>query len=99
MIFNPLEACFAPAVAALLVLGGSFTYLDPANFPIDFAPDLPREQAAFEARSQVLTAAKVFTTPMTVAATVVAGASHSVYESRPKEVAAVIEDAAQHAQG
>jgi pimeloyl-ACP methyl ester carboxylesterase len=25
------------------------------------------------------------------------GASHSVYESRPKEVAAVIEDAAQHA--
>ncbi len=26
------------------------------------------------------------------------GASHSVYESRPKEVAAVIEEAAQHAQ-
>jgi pimeloyl-ACP methyl ester carboxylesterase len=30
--------------------------------------------------------------------TEVKGASHSVYESRPKEVAAVIEDAAQHAQ-
>ncbi len=30
--------------------------------------------------------------------TVVQGASHSVYESRPKEVAAVIEDAAKHAQ-
>jgi pimeloyl-ACP methyl ester carboxylesterase len=30
--------------------------------------------------------------------TVLAGASHSVYESRPKEVAAVIEDAAKHAQ-
>src|SRR5258705_165258 len=29
--------------------------------------------------------------------TVIGGASHSVYESRPKEVAAVIEDAAQHA--
>jgi pimeloyl-ACP methyl ester carboxylesterase len=28
--------------------------------------------------------------------TVLEGASHSVYESRPKEVAAVIEDAAQH---
>jgi pimeloyl-ACP methyl ester carboxylesterase len=28
---------------------------------------------------------------------VLEGASHSVYESRPKEVAAVIEDAAQHA--
>ena len=26
------------------------------------------------------------------------GASHSVYESRPKEVAALIEEAAQHAQ-
>ncbi|HEY9347153.1 MAG TPA: alpha/beta fold hydrolase, partial [Inquilinus sp.] len=29
--------------------------------------------------------------------TVLQGASHSVYESRPKEVAAVIEDAARHA--
>jgi len=29
--------------------------------------------------------------------TVLDGASHSVYESRPKEVAAVIEDAAEHA--
>ena len=29
--------------------------------------------------------------------TVLRGASHSVYESRPKEVAAVIEDAAEHA--
>jgi pimeloyl-ACP methyl ester carboxylesterase len=29
--------------------------------------------------------------------TVVSGASHSLYESRPKEVAAAIEDAAQHA--
>jgi hypothetical protein len=28
----------------------------------------------------------------------VKGASHSVYESRPKEVAALIEQAAQHAQ-
>jgi pimeloyl-ACP methyl ester carboxylesterase len=29
--------------------------------------------------------------------TVIPGASHSVYESRPKEVTAVIEDAAKHA--
>jgi pimeloyl-ACP methyl ester carboxylesterase len=28
----------------------------------------------------------------------VKGASHSVYQSRPKEVAAIIEEAAQHAQ-
>jgi pimeloyl-ACP methyl ester carboxylesterase len=107
-----------------------FTYLDPADFYHDFGADLPREQAAFESRSQIPTAASVFTTPMTAAAwhvkpswAIVAGAdriinpdlerwyyartrshtvelegaSHSVYESRPKEVAAVIEDAAQHA--
>jgi pimeloyl-ACP methyl ester carboxylesterase len=107
-----------------------FTFLDPEVFPDDFAADLPREQAEFESRSQVLTAAQVFTAPMNAAAwktkpswgivsgadkiinpdlerwyykrahshtTELAGASHSAYESRPKEVAAVIEDAAQHA--
>ena len=109
----------------------SYTYLTPADFPKDFAADLPLRQAQFEAQSQILTAAKVFSAPMTVAAwttkpswgivaaddkiinpdlerfyyqrahshtKVLAGASHSVYESRPKEVAAVIEDAAKHAQ-
>jgi pimeloyl-ACP methyl ester carboxylesterase len=93
--------------------------------------DLPPEQAAFEARSQMLTAAGVFTTPVTDPAwkvkpswalvagadeiinpdlerfyaarahshvVEVKGASHSVYQSRPKEVAAIIEEAAQHAQ-
>lgn len=107
-----------------------FTYLDPQEFPKLFAPDLPRAQATFEASSQVLAAAAVFNTPMTVAAwktkpswgivagddkiinpdlerwyykranshtTVVPGASHSVYESHPKAVTAVIEDAARHA--
>jgi len=107
-----------------------YTYLNPADFPKDFAADLPAKQATFEAHSQMLTAANVFGTPMTAAAwttkpswgivagndkiinpdlerwyyarahshtTVIAGASHSVYESRPKEVAAVIEDAARHA--
>jgi pimeloyl-ACP methyl ester carboxylesterase len=108
-----------------------FTYLDPAEFPKLFAPDLPRKQAEFMARSQVLAAATVFSTPLTAAAWktkpswgVVAasdqiinpdlerwyyarakshtieikGASHSVYESHPKEVAAVIADAARNAQ-
>ncbi|WP_426990030.1 alpha/beta hydrolase [Cupriavidus sp. 30B13] len=107
-----------------------YTYLNPAVFPKDFAADLPLRQAQFEAHGQILTAAKVFGTPLTAAAwttkpswgivasddkiinpdlerwyyerahshmTVIAGASHSVYESRPKEVAAVIEDAAKHA--
>jgi pimeloyl-ACP methyl ester carboxylesterase len=107
-----------------------FTFLDPVDFPDDFAADLPREQAEFESRSQIPTAAEVFSTPMTAAAwkakpswAIVAakdriinpdlermyyarahshtielrGASHSVYQSRPKEVAALIEQAAQHA--
>ena len=96
-----------------------FTYLDPAEFPKLFAPDLPRERAEFAARSQVLAAAEVFSTPLTAAAwktkpswgivagndqiinpdlerwyyaraksrTIeIKGASHSVYESHPKEV-------------
>ena len=106
-----------------------FTYLDPAQFHEYFAADLPAEQAALMAKSQVLNAADNFkaiiTTPawrnkpswMLVATkdrtinpdlerwyavrakshTIeVAGASHSVYLSRPKEVAAVIEDASLH---
>jgi pimeloyl-ACP methyl ester carboxylesterase len=104
-----------------------FTYLDPTQFHEYFAADLPAEQAAFMARSQVLNAADNFkaaiSTPawrskpswMLVAAkdrtinpdlerwyakrahsqTVeVAGASHSVYVSHPREVAAAIESAA-----
>jgi pimeloyl-ACP methyl ester carboxylesterase len=107
-----------------------FTYLDPAEFPKLFAPDLPHTEAHFAAHSQILTAGEVFGTPLTAAAwktkpswgivagddqiinpdlerwyyarakshtTVVPGASHSVYESHPKEVAAVIEQAAHHA--
>src|SRR5882757_3907604 len=109
-----------------------FTYLSPAEFPKLFAPDLPRERAEFVARSQVLAAAKVFSTPLTAAAwktkpswgvvaasdkiinpdlerwyyarakshtTEIKGASHSVYESHPREVAAVIADAARKAEG
>ncbi len=108
-----------------------FTYLAEADFLKLFAPDLPRERAEFGARSQVLAAAKVFTTPLTAAAwktkpswgivagsdkiispdlerwyyarakshtTEIKGASHSVYEFHPEEVAAVIEDAARNAQ-
>src|SRR3984885_14542016 len=107
-----------------------FLYLDPAVYPADFAADLPKEQAEFEAAAQELTAASVFATPAGAPAwktkpswyavamsdriinpelermyakrahshTIeVDGASHSVYESHPKEVAALIEQAAQHA--
>jgi pimeloyl-ACP methyl ester carboxylesterase len=104
-----------------------FVFLDPANFATDFAADLPREQAEFMAHSQILTAVKVFTTPITnpawklkpswyLVATAdktinpdlermyaerahshkveAEGASHAVYISHAKEVAALIEDAA-----
>jgi pimeloyl-ACP methyl ester carboxylesterase len=104
-----------------------FTYIDPAQFRELFAADLPNDQAAFMARSQVLNFADNFSATLTTAAwrtkpswMVVAGgdrtinpdlerwyakratshivevasASHSVYVSHPKEVAAVIEEAA-----
>jgi pimeloyl-ACP methyl ester carboxylesterase len=104
-----------------------FTYIDPAQFHELFAADLPADQAAFMARSQVLNFADNFSATITTAAwrtkpswmvvagsdrtinpdlerwygkrakshTVeVAGASHSVYVSHPKEVADVIESAA-----
>jgi len=107
-----------------------FTYVDPAQFHELFAADLPGEQAAFMAHSQVLNFADNFSATITTAAwrtkpswvlvaakdrtinpdlerwyatrakshTVeVPGASHSVYVSRPKEVAALIEEAATHA--
>ena len=107
-----------------------FTYLDPAQFHQYFAADLPTEQAAFIARSQVLNFADNFSAVITAPAwknkpswmivptkdrtinpdlerwyaaraksrvTEVSGASHCVYISKPKEVAAVIEEAASRA--
>jgi len=104
-----------------------FTYIDPAKFHELFAADLPSDQAAYMARSQVLNFADNFSATITTAAwtdkpswmivagadrtinpdlerwyakragshTVeIAGASHSVYVSHPKEVADVIENAA-----
>src|SRR6266481_148333 len=107
-----------------------FTYLDPAQFHEYFAADLPAEQAASMARSQVFNYADNFNAVITTPAwrskpswmlvptkdrtinpdlerwyaaranshkVEVSGASHSVYVSRPKEVATVVEEAASHA--
>lgn len=115
---------------AIVRTADGYTYLRRDLFPSHFAADLPAEQAKFEAQSQILTAASVFSTPLTVAAwrskpswgivagadkiinpdlerfyykragshtSVLEGASHSVYESRPEEVATVIEESARHA--
>src|SRR6476661_8312644 len=104
-----------------------FTYIDPAQFHELFAADLPSDQAAFMARSQVLNFADNFSATITTAAwrtkpswmlvagndrtispdlerwyaerakshkVEVAGASHSVYVSHPREVADAIESAA-----
>lgn len=108
-----------------------FDYLDPAQFHEYFAADLPAEQAAFMAHSQVLINDAnfhgVITTPAwkskpswmlvpTKDRTInpelerwyatrakshkieVPGASHAVYVSHPKDVAALIEQAATHAE-
>ncbi len=122
-----MPSVLAMTAGAIMKTPDGFTYLDPALFPKLFAPDLPKERAAFEARGQVLAAASMFSTPLTAAAwqskpswgivagadqiispalerfyyeragapiTTIPGASHSVYESHPREVAAVIEQAA-----
>lgn len=108
----------------------NFTYLDPAQFHEYFAADLPAEQAAFMARSQVFNLADNFKAVITKAAwrtkpswmlvagsdrtinpelerwyaqraksqmVEVKGASHVVYISHPKEVAALIQEAATQA--
>ena len=112
---------------ALKKTDDGFLYLDPDFYSIDFAADLRKEQAEFEARAQALTAASVFAVPAKHPAwkdkpswyMVAKGdriinpdlermyakragsttveidfASHSVYQSHPTEVAAMIEEAA-----
>jgi pimeloyl-ACP methyl ester carboxylesterase len=114
----------------LVKTSDGFLLLDPANFPHDFAADLPAMQAEFMAHAQMPAAAKVFTTPVTNPAwklkpswymvaqddrvinpelermyaerahshkVEAEGASHAVYISHAKEVAALIEEAAGHA--
>jgi pimeloyl-ACP methyl ester carboxylesterase len=49
----------------LVKTSDGFLLLDPANFPHDFADDLPAVQAKFMAHTQMPAAAKVFTTPVT----------------------------------
>ena len=45
-----------------------YVWIDPARYHADFAPDLSAAEAEFEARSQGVTAAKVFATPVTAPA-------------------------------
>jgi pimeloyl-ACP methyl ester carboxylesterase len=114
---------------ALSIVGtpDHFVYLKPADYPSQFAPDLPRAQAEFEAHAQIPLAASEFSAQVADPAwktkpswymvakadkiinpdlermyaarahanTVeINGASHAVFESHPREVAALIEQAA-----
>jgi pimeloyl-ACP methyl ester carboxylesterase len=121
---------FPNSTKAVIKTPDGFLFLNPSDFYADFAADLPRDEAEFEAHAQMPTSAQVFTALIADPAwktkpswymvakadriinpdlerlyakrahshTVeIDGASHSVYESRPKEVAALIEQAAQHA--
>ncbi|HEY6631242.1 MAG TPA: alpha/beta hydrolase [Rhizobiaceae bacterium] len=58
----------AKTPGAIKATPDGFTYLDPAEFPKLFAPDLPHDEAVFASRSQVLAASSVFSTPLTAAA-------------------------------
>jgi pimeloyl-ACP methyl ester carboxylesterase len=122
---------FPNSTKAVIKTPDGFLFLNPSDFYTDFAADLPRDEAEFEAHAQMPTSAQVFTALIADPAwktkpswymvakadriinpdlerlyakrahshTVeIDGASHSVYESRPKEVAALIEQAAQHAE-
>jgi len=119
-----------PGAAPLSIIGSSdnFVHLKPVDYPSQFAPDLPRAQADFEAHAQIPLAASEFSAQVSDPAwkakpswymvakadkiispdlqrmyaarahanTVeVNGASHAVFESHPREVAALIEQAAQ----
>ena len=117
-----------PAYKSLQKPANGFDYIDPAQFPADFAGDLPIQQATFMGNAQMPTADGVFhaviqnpawrTKPswyMVAKAdriinpdlermyakranshTVeIEGASHSVFESHPKEVTKLIIEAAE----
>ena len=49
----------------LVSTADGFVFLDPVNFPDDFAADVPRARSEFMAHAQIPTAAKVFTVPAT----------------------------------
>jgi len=55
-----------PAIGrdAIIKTADGYVHIDPKRFRAEFAPDLPAPDAEFEAHSQGLTAASVFTTPI-----------------------------------
>lgn len=92
---------------AIQVTDDGYAFLDVARFPAEFAADLPKPQAEFEAHAQGLTAAVAFSTPIKGAAWktkpswyMVAGSDHIInpelermYAKRAKSVTIEIEGA------
>ncbi|WP_404977792.1 alpha/beta hydrolase [Ancylobacter sp. 3268] len=65
---NKTPSVLAKTEGAIKLTPDGYTYLNPELFSKLFAPDLPKERAAFAARSQVLAKKEVFSTPLTAAA-------------------------------
>jgi pimeloyl-ACP methyl ester carboxylesterase len=57
-----------PSADAIRLTDDGYAFLDPVRFPAEFAADLPKQQADFEAHAQVLTASAAFSTPIRNAA-------------------------------
>jgi len=53
---------------AIRLTDDGYAFLDPGRFPAEFAGDLPKQQAEFEANSQVFTASVAFSTSIRDAA-------------------------------
>jgi pimeloyl-ACP methyl ester carboxylesterase len=77
-----------PAIGRSAIVPAStdgYVWIDPARYHDEFAADLPADEAEFEARSQGITAAAVFSTPIVAPAWktkpswyMVAGADHII---------------------
>jgi pimeloyl-ACP methyl ester carboxylesterase len=58
---------------AIHLTDDGYAFIDPVRFPAEFAADLPKQQADFEAHSQVFTAGAAFSTPI----------SHAAWKTKP----------------
>lgn len=65
---SSLHARMPAASKAVKQVSGGYLMIDPKEFAMDFAADLPKEQAAFMGASQVLIKAKALDTPAKAAA-------------------------------
>ncbi|KUR74989.1 alpha/beta fold hydrolase [Novosphingobium sp. FSW06-99] len=65
---GPLTGSNPPASNSIVPIGDGYLEVDPAQFPADFAADVPAAEAQFMAISQVPIKADIFGTPITAAA-------------------------------